>query len=135
MTHFHGGMGSDSISADGRISQVNNFNQLFCSIEYEAGQENYQRNNRTKIDLSLNAYDNTYAQLPNSLQLGGHIFSQKVVPPTIQANYRGQEENGRNLLLLKSRVVDVSGTYENSKDLPLKPTIISNVNQFNGIIH
>jgi hypothetical protein len=124
----HGGI------ADGTKSQVNNFNQLFRAIEYERAQEDYSREHKNKIDLSLNAYNNSYVQIPNSLEVNAHKYAQKVKPSVVNIVNREYELNGRDLSIFRPRWVNVSDIYYKSTEVPFKPTLISHQDKFGGII-
>ena len=121
--------------ADGAKSQVNNFNQLFRAIEYERNQEDYSREHKNKIDLRLNAYDNSYVQLPQSLDINAHQYAQKVKPTVVNIVYRDYESNGRDLSLFRPTWVNVSGVYYKSTEIPFKSTLISHQGKFGGIFY
>lgn len=120
--------------ADGSKSQINTFSQLFRAIEYEKAQEDYSREHKNKIDLSLNAYDNSYVQLPCSLEVNAHKYAQKVKPDVVNITYRDYESNGRDLTIFRPRWVNVSDIYYKSTEIPFKPTLISHQDKFGGII-
>lgn len=120
---------------DGAKNQINTFSQLFRAIEYEQAQDNYSREHKHKIDLSLNTYDNAYVQLPNSLEVNAHKYAQKVKPPVVNITNRDYESNGRDLTIFRPRWVNVSDIYYKSTEIPFKPTLISHQDKFGGIIY
>ena len=131
----HGGIGED------KRLQHNTFNNLYFMTERNAQIENHIRNKRVLFDLNTNRYDNnTMNQLPNSLQLNGHIYSQKLKPPIQPIFNRDFEFSGRNNYLyqaLYEKKVNISGELFDNNSIPRKP-LIDNTHQtnlFRGLVH
>ena len=117
----YGGIG------DRRDLQHNSFNNLYVNTSHNARKEHQIQTTRNPINIfTRKYYDNTMNQLPNGLQLNGHIYSQSFQNPVQTIQYRDFEDAGRNISIYKAlydRPVNISGELFDNKEIKLKPLI------------
>ena len=88
----YGGIGED------KSLRQNTFNSLNLQTKRNGFYNNLDQNTRFHLDLTNKKYyDNTYNQLPNGLQVNGHIYSQSFHDPVQTIFYRDYDDAGRNV--------------------------------------